>query len=59
MQSGTGVEAVLRDNRKVVFVINSFVFLVSNPFAALVSKAVFLCPANSGDLAPTGHFRLP
>lgn len=58
MKCGTGFDAVLRDNRKVVSSIDSFVFSVFSLFAALVSEAVFLCPSNSYGPAPTDHLRL-
>lgn len=58
MKRGTCLEAVLRDNRKVVSSIDSFVFLVFSLFAAPVPEAVFLCPTNSGSPAPTDHLCL-
>ena len=58
MKRGTERNAVLRDNRKVVSSIDSFVFLIFSFFAASVSEAVFLCPAHFGRLAKTTYLRL-
>lgn len=57
MKRGTEQNAVLRDNRKVVSSIDSFAFLVLNPFAAPVSAAVFLCLAHFKCSAHTTYCR--
>ncbi|UOQ72804.1 hypothetical protein [Hymenobacter cellulosilyticus] len=53
MERGTFRKSVLRDDRKVVAPVDSFIFLVFAPFTAPVSEAVFLWPeGSSGGLEP-------